>query len=106
MIADAVIGEIKRKLRRGYPQGELINDLLKEGYTDHEIEEAFYKLSNPDKNTKKTTSFPLWYVICTGLLITGIAILNIFHNSALGFLFLIPGIAGIIIRYIMNSEKK
>jgi hypothetical protein len=105
MIPEEKIQEIRKRLKKGYPQGELINDFLKQGFSENEIQGALYKLSK-SKNTNKSVGFPLWYVVCAGLLITGISILNIFHNSALGFFFLIPGIAGIIIRFILKSAKQ
>jgi hypothetical protein len=106
MIPEEKIQEIRKKLKKGYPQGELINDFLKQGYSEIEIQDALYKLSNSKNANNKSTDFPIWYTVCAGLLITGISILNIFHNSALGFFFLIPGIAGIIIRFILKPAKQ
>ena len=41
MLTEEKIKEVKRKLRRGEPEGELKNQLTREGYTKEEIDSVF-----------------------------------------------------------------
>jgi len=99
---------VRRKLRSGHPEGELRNELIKEGHSPEEIESLFYRISNRNRLThsSKHEDFPVWYLISFGLLITGIAILGVYKNSDLGYFFVIPGVAGILIRWAILIGKK
>ncbi|HEX7846432.1 MAG TPA: hypothetical protein VF476_11590 [Chitinophagaceae bacterium] len=63
---------IKKKLKSGYPQGELTNDLLKEGYSQDEINQALLATSS---EVTEEGRFPLWLVFSAGLLVLGITLI-------------------------------
>src|SRR5690349_11566480 len=94
---------IRRKLRKGYPEGELKNELVAEGYTNEEIEKALYNIvaSHPSVTTG-TAKFPLWLIFSFGLLIVGIAILNfpLLWLTFLGWPCTLLGSMGILIWYV------
>lgn len=100
--------EIEKKLRKGYPQGELINDLLSEGYTQEEINNALFVLSTPSKEKSKADDFPLWYWASIGFIILGIAVLSVrylwIHDF--GYVFLASGLIGLFVRFIIQESKK
>ena len=54
MISNDKIKDIQKLLKSGYPEGELKNDLLKEGYTQEEIAKVF-EAHKPDMRS--------WYLI-------------------------------------------
>ena len=108
MIPEEKIIEIKRKLRKGYPQGELINDLSNEGYTAEEIQDAMFSLEGPKKDNK-TKDLPLWYMASICFIILGMAILSVrwLWIYYFGYVFLILGLAGLFAKYfIIDYGKK
>jgi hypothetical protein len=108
MISEEKIVEIKRKLKKGYPQGELINDLTNEGYTSEEILQALYSLSEKNTINKKINNTPLWYAVSIGFIILGIAILSVKYLWIYyyGYVFLVLGIAGLIIKQVVANKTK
>lgn len=70
---------VRKKLRGGYPAGELKNELLAEGYTKEDIESAFYKtISRSHQESENNPGqYPLWFFLAVGLLILGIALKSI-----------------------------
>jgi hypothetical protein len=46
MLTDEKIKTIKKKLRSGFPEGELKNDLRKEGFSEEEIKKAFQPVAS------------------------------------------------------------
>ena len=79
--------QIRKKLRNGYPQGEIMEELSKEGYTKEEIEAAFNTLT--EHTSKSRGNFPVSFVLAAGLAITGISVLAIFPGASLGLFFLL-----------------
>jgi hypothetical protein len=69
--ADELKEYIKSKLKRGYPEGELRNDLLNEGYTPEQIQEAIYS-SSSNSAEKKLDSNPFWYISSILIIIIGL----------------------------------
>jgi hypothetical protein len=108
MIPEEKIVEIKRKLRKGYPQGELINDLSNEGYTAEDIQSALFNLEGPKKD-QKIKDLSLWYLASICFIILGIAILSVKYLWIYyyGYVFLILGLAGLLVKYfIIDSGNK
>jgi hypothetical protein len=108
MVPEEKITEIRKKLRKGYPQGELTNDLANEGYTTEEIQDAFFNLEGA-KPDHKAKDFPLWYMTSIFFIIIGIAILSVKYLWIYyyGYIFLILGIAGLLVKYfIIDPGKK
>ena len=72
-------GYVRKKLRSGYHEGELRNELLAEGYSEPEIEQAFYNsLMKPAKTPASNPGeYPLWFFLSVGLLILGISFKSI-----------------------------
>jgi len=106
----------KKKLKNGYPEGELINDLLQEGYSNEQIQKAIYDLpaTEADPTTRNRTPpvhHPLWFVFTSALGIVGLAFVSvsIFINRTIGYMLLAIGLTGLLVRFILpliNKEKK
>lgn len=67
---------VHKKLRSGYPEGELRTDLEREGYSPEEINEAFQARVSSNKESSESMR-SIQVMIGTGLLITGIAVLSV-----------------------------
>jgi fatty acid desaturase len=104
MLTDEKKGLIRKKLKRGYPQGEIKEELRKEGYSEQEIEAAFNTLR--EHNSQSRGKFPISFVLGTGLVITGIAVLAIFPGASLGLFFLLGGAATFIVGFFLEKAKK
>jgi len=79
MTADEeLIKSIRRKLKSGYPDGELKNELLEKGHPEEDIEKLFFVASGHSKDPVKAktgkNNTNIFTLIGVGLLITGIAI--------------------------------
>jgi hypothetical protein len=88
---------IKKKLQSGYPEGELKNELLSQGYTPEQIEKAIYDPGPLHDKLKKQSPIKinnsLWYGIAFGLIIIGIALasLRFWGFAAYGYGLIILG---------------
>lgn len=76
----ALIALIKKKIRAGYPEGELKNELLQKGYTREQIEQCMLdvsgKVNQSGSGNHNKTSMSLLGLLGAGLLITGISLLS------------------------------
>jgi hypothetical protein len=108
MIPEEITDGIKKQLRKGYPQGEIINDLKKQGYSKEEIEETFYSLTSRKGTQSGTGNIPLWFMLSIGFVILGIAILSVKYLWIYkwGYFFLVAGLAGICIKYFVLGSGK
>ena len=106
---------VKKKLKRGYPEGELINDLLQEGYSNDEIQKAIYEPAitdnGPAKQSRQQTSYPTWFVLTSAAGVVGLSFISVslFRNNLLWYILLGIGLAGLLIRFILpliNEGKK
>jgi len=92
MITEEKINQVRKQLRKGVPQGEIKNDLRKEGYTDEDIDKIFVP-HKPDMRS--------WYLSFAVLfLLFGIYNLVVYS----GFLFLIFS-AGMFFVYVVELKK-
>jgi hypothetical protein len=109
MIPPQKIIEIKKKLKSGYPQGELMNDLASEGYTIDEINDALFRLEGV-KEPSHARELPLWYMASVCFIILGIGILTVrgLWIYEYGYIFLILGLVGAGIKYFVidNNSKQ
>ncbi len=103
---------VKKKLKSGYPEGELINELLQEGYTNETIQKAIYDA--PAKSIDPTTGsrtppvhHPLWFVFTSAFGIVGLAFVSvsIFSNRTMGYILLAIGLVGLLIRFLIPFNK-
>jgi hypothetical protein len=108
MIPEEKVIEIKKKLRRGYPQGDLINELFSEGYTNDEIQEALFNLSEKTKSGSTTPNTPLWYLASIGLIILGITIVSFKHLwiYPYGFPILALGLIGFCVKHLVYDPEQ
>ncbi len=90
-ITEEKIALIKLKLKNGEPEGELKEQLKREGYTDAEISKAFLA---------HHYDMRMWYLI-SGVLLSLFGLYNLIMKR--GFLFLILG--GVLI-YTCLQERK
>lgn len=108
MLTEEKIQEIRKKLQKGYPQGELFNELLQQGYSSYEIQNALYALSQKQEKISNPINIPLWYAASIGFIILGIAILSVkylwIYNY--GYIFLGLGITGLLAKYLIDEAKK
>lgn len=104
MIPEEIIANTRRKLKKGHPHGELVEELLLQGYSREEIDPIF---DPPAKGSgSRQQEYPVAYVLGAGLCVTGVSILAVFSQAALGYLFLGGGIATFIIGFFFEQEKK
>lgn len=101
---------VKKKLKRGYPEGELINQLLLEGYTNEEIQKAIYKPiadNGPAKQSRQQTNYPIWFVLTSAAGVVGLSFISVslFRNNLLWYILLGVGLAGLLIRFISSFKK-
>jgi hypothetical protein len=66
----------KRKLKRGYPEGELRNELLQEGYTAEQIQKAIYDPPTTPEEKKRAEQRlldrnPFWYITSILIFLSG-----------------------------------
>lgn len=102
---------IRKKLQRGYPEGELVNDLLKEGYSLDDIQKAIYNSSSgktAQQGFSKGSNIPLWYLLSVGLVILGLALVSVkfIWLSKYGWVLLVIGLAGIAARFVIPILKE
>lgn len=84
--------EIKKRLRNGKPEGEIKEELRKEGYTDEEISKAFLA---------HHYDMRMWYLIFA-IAISLYGLYNLIMQR--GFLFLILG--GVLIYTYLQERKR
>lgn len=108
MIPKEKIIEIKKKLKKGCPQGELINDLIEQGYSPEEIQDAMYALSGTPQTSNKPIHIPLWYAVSIGFIILGIAILSVKYLWIYyyGYFFLAIGIIGFLVKFFIDNNRQ
>ena len=78
---EELVKSVRRKLKLGYPDGELKNELLEKGHTEADIEKLFFIASGhsvkPTKvETIRNSNTTTFNVIGVALLITGITIMS------------------------------
>jgi hypothetical protein len=109
MIPPGKMIKIKKKLKSGYPQGELIKDLVNEGYAADEVNDALFGLEGA-KAGDKAREFSLWYMASISFIVLGIAILTVegLWIYYFGYVFLILGLVGAGIKYFIidNNNKQ
>lgn len=101
---------IKNKLKRGYPEGELRNDLLSEGYTSEQIQEAIYSPAS-DSEEKKLDSNPFWYFGSVIIILLGFYRLSTNSGSnTWGITIIIAGVVSLLAKIIIplfeNPKEK
>jgi hypothetical protein len=108
--ADELKEYSKSKLKRGYPEGELRNDLLKEGYTYKQIQEAIYT-STAKSDEKKLDSNPFWYISSILIIILGFyKSSNNSGSNTWGIVLIVSGIISILAKIVIplfeNNKTK
>ena len=79
MITEEKIKQARKQLRSGIPQGEIKNDLKKEGYTDEDIDQVFVPYK-PDMRS--------WYVFfAIAFFIAGIWFFSLLLIAASAIMF-------------------
>jgi len=103
---------INKKLRAGYPVGELKNELLTAGFTEAEIDEVLLKISTKNKGTgkssvKENTLADMFMLAGVSLLITGIAIINIpTWLTVYGSWIIVAGVICLGIKLLLSMKGK
>ncbi len=101
---------VRKKLRRGYPAGELKNELLAEGYPPELIESAFYKTISrlPHVKNDNPGKYPLWFFLSVGLLILGISLKAVkgLWLEPWAIPLIILGLTGIVLKFLLPNSKK
>ncbi len=100
---------VQKKLRRGYPQGELVNELLQEGYAADEIDKAIYLAGKNEEKPGPVGNNPVWFVLTTGLGIVGISLLSVSYFAnfrPVGYTLILIGATGIFIKFLLPFLEK
>ncbi len=93
LITPEKMNEVKRKVKNGYPIGELKNELLAAGYTKEEIAKCF-EIHKADMRS--------WYLFFgTTFFIFGIGLIVIYEN----ILMLVAGVI-LLLLYFKESKSK
>lgn len=79
--AEDLVRSIKKKLKSGYPEGEVRNELLEKGHTEEDIKRLISIASGCSDKLARTTSrhnsgASIFYLAGVALLITGITIMS------------------------------
>lgn len=94
MITEEKIKKARRKLRSGEPEGEIRNELRKEGYSEEDIEKIFVP-HNPDMRS--------WYLFFAIIfLLVGIYMIMAWGN----ILFLLFSVAMFYVYYLETNKLK
>jgi hypothetical protein len=102
----AKIKEVKKLIRNGMPDGEVIADLKEEGFSDEEIQKIFY-LSATENNKSASSEKSLWYLVSIAFMILGVTLLlgpPIWVKNY-GYFFLIAGLVGLFVKYFILKKK-
>ena len=86
--------KIRRKVRNGYPEGEIKNQLRKEGLTEDEIREIF---------TAPKADMRSWYLV-SAILVLLLAIYIAFRTGLISLLFF--GLSGLLFYEYFKSQAK
>jgi len=107
MIPEKKIKEIRKRLIRGFPEGEIITELRQEGYSNDDISRVFDSLQNSKKKHPASRDYPLWYLLSFGFVILGIALLSVHYLWLTRYapIFIAIGIAGIVIYLIKKGQS-
>lgn len=107
MISDKKIKQIRKSLRKGVPEGELIADLQEEGFSEEDIQIVFYSPGGENKKTVASEN-PLWYLISIALLILGITILlgPRLWLTSYAYVLLIAGLTGIGFKIVLKRGNE
>ena len=108
---EQLVSFVKKKLRSGYPEGELINDLLKDGYAAEEIVKAIYvaTIGTADRSTKKKSDekMSMWNLAGASLVILGISLNSVDTNfKQYGYFVLAAGILCLVVKYIISVKDE
>ena len=101
---------IKKKLQSGYPEGEMKNELLQEGYALEQIEKAIYDKpvdeKTPGTKTKSSDKVSMWTLAGVSLVILGIS-LNAAPTNFQQYanFILVAGILCLVMKYIIVAAK-
>ena len=95
---------VRKKLKGGYPEGELREDLLQNGYSAPEIEAAISEASQ-GKFPNQQKELPAWYLISGGFLILGISLRAVkgLWLEPFSWPLIIIGTLGILLRLIFKK---
>lgn len=94
MLTEEKIKQVRKQLRSGVPQGEIKNDLIKEGYTDEDLEKIF-EPHRPDMR--------IWYLFFA-ILFFGIGFYTLITTGS--FLFLVFSAAMFSVYYFEKKRIK
>lgn len=112
MITGEKVARVKKMLQKGEPQGEIKNDLRKEGYTEEEIASLFYDLSSAKQvtagsNSKKTRSGQIFNLIGASLFIAGISMLAVkTWLTEFGLPLIISGVISLGLGYFISGNNR
>ena len=98
MLTEEKIKQVRKQLRSGVPQGEIKNDLIKEGYTNEDLEKIF-EPHRPDMRN--------WYLFFA-ILFLGIGLYKLITITGLltDFFFLIFSAAMFSVYYLERERIK
>ena|SRR6478672_6626906 len=91
-----LIQSVKKKLKAGYPAGEIKTELREQGYSEEKIEMIFNATVDPSSQGKpiysgEKTGNQMLMLTGAGLLITGLAFLSLSSESFIGLSLLTIG---------------
>ena len=86
--------KIRRKVRNGFPEGEIKNQLRKDGLTEEEIREVF---------TASKADMRSWYLVSAILLLL-LAIYVVIKTGLISLLFF--GLSGLLFYEYFKAQKK
>jgi hypothetical protein len=92
MLTDEKKKEIRKQLRKGIPEGELKEQLIKEGYSDKELKAAFAPAPYDMRS---------WYLI-SGVVVFLIGVYLFMNNG--GILIMVLS-AGLFIKYFREEDR-
>jgi hypothetical protein len=94
---------VRKKIRSGYPEGELREELKNQGYTQSDIDELFS--SGKTGSRQPSPTYPMWYLVSGGLFILGIALTAVpgLWLQPFSWPLIIIGALGIVIKFLLSK---
>lgn len=98
---------MRKSLRKGAPEGELIADLQEEGFSEEDIQIVLYSPGGENKRLVASEN-RLWYLTSIALLNLGITILlgPRLWLTSYGYVLLIAGLTGIGFKILLKRRNE
>jgi hypothetical protein len=93
---------VRKRIKAGFPAGEIRTDLEAEGYAQWQIDEAFHSTTQK----KKGSGSPLAYIVSVVFIILGAMRISSGNNKTWGYFLFIYGIVSLVIKIVADMRER